>query len=181
MRGVFLLTLLGTVWHPCRTVNAPWHTWGHEVPGFGWVTFRWRAATLTPLSRLYSTGPCCPVLAISRHTCMDPDLGPRPARLIRFTLYKVGRWPAYISSCPTFLHLNPHYNRPLGHWPCVKSCLVEGRDKYLVFSLTVQRTVWHPCWKVNTPWHTWGRKAPGFGCVTFRWLSCNIDTFVPLV
>ena len=23
---------------------------------------------------------------------------------------------------------NPHYNQPSGHWPCVKSCLVEGSD-----------------------------------------------------
>ena len=26
--------------------------------------------------------------------------------------------------------LNPHYNRPSDHWPCVKSCLVGGCDKY---------------------------------------------------
>ena len=25
---------------------------------------------------------------------------------------------------------NPHFNRPLGHWPCVKSCLVGGSNKY---------------------------------------------------
>ena len=33
-------------------------------------------------------------------------------------------------SCPTFPPLNPLYNRPSGHWPCVKSCLVGSRDKY---------------------------------------------------
>ena len=27
--------------------------------------------------------------------------------------------------------LNPHYNRSSGYWPCVKSCLVGGRDKHL--------------------------------------------------
>ena len=36
-----------------------------------------------------------------------------------------------LSSCPTFTPLNPHYNQPLGHWPCVKSCLVGGSDKYI--------------------------------------------------
>ena len=27
--------------------------------------------------------------------------------------------------------LNPHYNRPSSHWPCVKSCLVGGSGRYL--------------------------------------------------
>ena len=35
-----------------------------------------------------------------------------------------------LDSCPTFPSLNPHYNRPLGHWPYVKSCLVGGSNKY---------------------------------------------------
>ena len=35
-----------------------------------------------------------------------------------------------LGSCPTFPSPKPHYNRPSGHWPCVKSCLVGGRDKY---------------------------------------------------
>ena len=26
--------------------------------------------------------------------------------------------------------LYPHFNRPSGFWPCVKSCLVGGSDKY---------------------------------------------------
>ena len=36
-------TFQRTVWHPCRTVNAPWQTWGQKAPGFsfGWVTFKW--------------------------------------------------------------------------------------------------------------------------------------------
>ena len=41
-----------------------------------------RAASLTPLSSSYSTGPRVPVQAIIRHTCPDPDLGPSSARLI---------------------------------------------------------------------------------------------------
>ena len=28
--------------------------------------------------------------------------------------------------------LYPHFNRPSGFWPCVKSCLVGGSDKYMV-------------------------------------------------
>ena len=38
-----------------------------------------QAALLTPLN---STGPRCPVLAIIWHPCLDPYLGPYPARLI---------------------------------------------------------------------------------------------------
>ena len=42
-----------------------------------------RAATLTPLSPKYSTGPCCPVWPIIRNLWPDLDLGPCPAWLIR--------------------------------------------------------------------------------------------------
>ena len=34
-----------------------------------------RAATLTPLSSMYSTRPCCLVQAITRHLCPDSHLG----------------------------------------------------------------------------------------------------------
>ena len=34
-----------------------------------------RAATLIPLSPMYSTRPCCLVQAIIWHLCPDPDLG----------------------------------------------------------------------------------------------------------
>ena len=33
-------------------------------------------------------------------------------------------------SFPTFPPLYPHFNWPSGFWPCVKSCLVGGSDKY---------------------------------------------------
>ena len=74
--------------------------------------------------------------SLSRHTCLDPDLGPKPAWLIRLTLHEVGRWATQTSNIwasagtrPT-PPLNPHFNRPSGHWPCVKPCLVGGRGKY---------------------------------------------------
>ena len=46
-----------------------------------------RAAPLIPLSPLYITRLRCPVWAIIRHLCLDPDLGPCPGRLIRPTLH----------------------------------------------------------------------------------------------
>ena len=33
---------------------------------------------------------------------------------------------------------NPHYNRPSGHWSCVMSSLVGGRDKYR-FNMSLER------------------------------------------
>ena len=71
-----------------------------------------------------------------RYTCLDPDLGPYPARLIRPTLRYVDRSPVLLSRARAaartqpFPPLNPHYKRPSGHSPCVKSCLVGGRDEY---------------------------------------------------
>ena len=35
-----------------------------------------------------------------------------------------------LGSFPTSPPLYPHFNRPSGFWPCVKSCLVGGSDKY---------------------------------------------------
>ena len=37
-----------------------------------------------------------------------------------------------LSGPMTFPSPRPHYNRPLGHWPCVKSCLVGVRDRFWV-------------------------------------------------
>ena len=74
---------------PKLWVVMPWQTWCRKAPGFGWANFRWvsysinkqyppgrlevekplasaeppsgeRAAALTTLSPLYSTGPRCP-------------------------------------------------------------------------------------------------------------------------
>ena len=33
--------------------------------------------------------------------------------------------------------LYPHFNRPSGFWPCVKSCLVGGSDKYWIKTTSV--------------------------------------------
>ena len=82
---------------------------------------------------MYGTRPWCLVQAITRHTCPDPR---ETACLIRLTLHQVSRWAAGTSrvrvstrsrpSLPPY----PHFNRPSGFWPCVKSCLVGGSDKY---------------------------------------------------
>ena len=52
-----------------------------------------QCSSLTSLLSLYSTGPHCPVKAIIRHTCLNPEWGPCPARLIWPTLHKVGQRP----------------------------------------------------------------------------------------
>ena len=59
--------------------------------------------------------------------------------LIRATLHLVGRWAAQTSrvrvSAPSrpFSPLYHHFNRTSGFWPCVKSCLMGGSDKYNTF------------------------------------------------
>ena len=40
------------------------------------------------------------------------------------------KYGSSLGTFPTFPSPNPHYNRPSGHWPWVKSCLVGGRNKY---------------------------------------------------
>ena len=58
------------------------------------------------------------------------------ACLIRPTLHLVGRWAAQTSRVRVSAFSRPslppyhHFNRPLGFWSCVKSCLVGGCDKY---------------------------------------------------
>ena len=41
--------------------------------------------------------------------------------------------------------LYPHFNWPSGFWPCVKSCLVGGSDKYRARSRRFGWAVWHSC------------------------------------
>ena len=50
-----------------------------------------------------------------------------------------------LGSFPTFPPLYPHFNRPSGFWPCVKSCLVGGSDKYWVRPRLFSWAVWHSC------------------------------------
>ena len=42
----------------------------------------------------------------------------------------IGQQGSSLGSFPTSPPLYPHFNRPSGFWPCVKSCLVGGSDKY---------------------------------------------------
>ena len=39
-----------------------------------------------------------------------------------------------LGSFPTSPPLYPHFNRPSGFWPCVKSCLVGGSNKYMSYN-----------------------------------------------
>ena len=56
-----------------------------------------------------------------------------------------GKPSSSLGSFPTSPPLYPHFNRPSGFWPCVKSCLVGGSDKYWhalgLAPLQPQRTV----------------------------------------
>ena len=54
-----------------------------------------------------------------------------------------------LGSFPTSPPLYPHFNRPSGFWPCVKSCLVGGSDKYLVQGFGIFRltSFWRQNWE----------------------------------
>ena len=64
-----------------------------------------------------------------------------------------------LGSSSTPPSLNLHYNRPTGHWPCVTSCLVGGRDKYHFaagFSYLCQNGVW--VLTTNPSCRMWGQR-----------------------
>ena len=96
-----------------------------------WLGHLW-VGELQLLSPMYSTRPCCLVQAITWHMCWIQIWIRETACLIRPTLHLVGRWAAQTSRVQVlaraqpFPPLNPHYN----HWPCVRSSLVGGSDKY---------------------------------------------------
>ena len=77
--ALLALTLAGTVQQR--------RTWSRISHSFGWPTFGWVSCITDTIVILYSTGHCFSTEAIIRHTCLDPDLGPCPARLIRPTLH----------------------------------------------------------------------------------------------
>ncbi len=68
------------------------------------------------------------------------------ACLIRPTLHLVGRWAAQTSRVWVSARYQPspplysHFNRPLGFWLCVKSCLVGDSDKYLIHGTQTNTT-----------------------------------------
>ena len=87
-----------------------------------------RVGELQTLSPKYGTRPCCLVQARIQIWIRET------ACLIRPTVHLVGRWAA--QTCRVWVLARsrpppyPHFNRPSGFWPCVKSCLVGGCDKY---------------------------------------------------
>ena len=68
---------------------------------------------------------------------VDPHLGswnclPHQAHIaLSEPMSSTDKQGSSLDSFPTSPPLNPHFNRPSGFWPCVKSCLVGGSDKYL--------------------------------------------------
>ena len=86
---------------------------------------------------------------IKRKVFFLVDLGPGPVRFIMPTLHLVGWWPAQTNRVRALVRARP--SPPListlswlsGHWPCVKSCLVGGSDKYLISLLLQLANVKH--------------------------------------
>ena len=101
----------------------------------------WEAATNKQRSQrtfskpMYGTGPCCLVQAITRHTCLDPHLGswnclPHQAHFAPSEpMSSIDQQGSSLGRSQPSPPLYPHFNRPSGLWPSVKSCLVGGSDK----------------------------------------------------
>ena len=76
---------------------------------------------------MYGTRPWCLVQAITRHTCPDPHLGswnclPHHALIAPYEpMSSIDQQGSSLDSFPTFPPPYPHFNRPSGFWPCVKS------------------------------------------------------------
>ena len=93
---------------------------------------------------MYGTRPWCLVQAITRHRCPDPHLGswnclPHQAHIAPSEpMSSTDQQGSSLDSFPTFPPPYPHFNRPSGFWPCVKSCLVGGSDKYSLLYLDFQ-------------------------------------------
>ena len=117
------------VWHSCRM--SYWSMADSRPKGLQFRLGNLRLGELQLLLLIYSTRPCC------SSSSYNPAYVPRSrfetAWLIRPILHLVGRWAAQTSRvrvsnrAQPSLTLNPHYN----HWPCVRSCLVGGSNKYL--------------------------------------------------
>ena len=58
-----------------------------------------------------------------------------------------------LGSFPTSPPLYSHFNRPSGFWPCVKSCLVGGSDKYRILL-----RYWSKCFK-EFGWMEFGKNT----------------------
>ena len=116
--------------------NAPWQTWSRKVSGFGWATFVWASCNIDIVVTL--------VLHWTLLSNLSYNQAYMPRRWFESTsslAHHCTKWtdgqhsPAWLEPLlvPNIHFPKPHYNRPSGLWPCVKSYFVGGRDKYGVF------------------------------------------------
>ena len=115
-----------------------------------------RVAELQPLSPMYSTRPCCLVQTITRRTCADQNLDSWNclAHLTYIALNgSMSSTDQQGSSLGTFLTFPSPLYSASGFWPCVKSCLVGGYDKYhTLVACGFRRFEW--CLNIKKPYHT---------------------------
>ena len=140
-----LLSLVWTLFHadsspfcPVSTASLrrPSPTANFELQSSLRSSFKEESSDALRSCSMYGTRPWCLVQAITRHTCPDPHLGswnclPHQAHIVPSEpMSSINQQGSCLDSFPTFLPPYPHFNRPSGFWPCVKSCLVGGSDKY---------------------------------------------------
>ena len=124
-----------TVWHPCRTVSAPWQTWDQKALGFGWVTFRWASCIIDTFVSFVKHWTLLSSSSYNQASMPRPRFGSMSSLVNQAHIALSGLMTSIVQQGSNLARarpsspLNPHYNRPSGYWPCVKSSL-GGRYKY---------------------------------------------------
>ena len=70
-------------------------------PGFAWATFEWVSCIIDSFGQAWLIS------------------------LTKWSMSNIDQQGSNLDSYPTFPTPNPHFNRPSGHWPCVKPCLAK--------------------------------------------------------
>ena len=88
-----------------------------------------------------------------------------------------------LGSCPNFLSPNPHFNRPSGHWLCVRPSLVRGSDKYRLETRNASSWDWNPTVVKSQSFRPSQRKRRNFTYIfiyiyTYRQTECSIYTHI---
>ena len=112
-----------------------WQTWGRKASRFDWATFGWVSCIIDTFVPLVYHWTMLSNLSYNQAYVPGPRFGFKTslAHQAHITLSgsmsSIDKQGSSLGSGPT--SPNPNYNRPSGHWPCVKHCLVGDSGRYL--------------------------------------------------
>ena len=99
---------------------------------FGWATFGWVSCNIDTFVPLVKHWTLLSSLSYNQAYVQGPRFGfiSSFAHQAHIALWVDDQQSPASARARSSSPLNPHYNRSSGHLPCVKSCLVGGKDKY---------------------------------------------------